>query len=252
MRNMHQWQELRPEELFAEQERSPIAYWACGPMEDHGLQNTLGVDPGKAYEICLRAAAQTGGIVFPLVPFAPAGAPPLSREEMRSRTRELFPPSLFVSVELCTQIYAELFENVAELGFRLCVAFGGHGPAASLLKAVAEELGGRIGDMEIFTCGSSTFISDVIREEAGDDPAPLSHGGKWETAMNMALNPEYVDVSRVRSIDDSPIPSQLKGRPSPHLSAIEASSVEFGELLLSTAASRLAGKVRELTAERTQ
>ena len=51
MRHMHKWQELRPEELLAEQERAPIAYWACGPMEDHGLQNALGVDPGKAYEI---------------------------------------------------------------------------------------------------------------------------------------------------------------------------------------------------------
>ena len=248
MRDMHKWQDLRPEEFFSEQGRSPIAYWACGPMEDHGLQNALGVDPCKGYEICLRAAAQTGGIVFPLVPFAPGGAPPLSREAMRSGERELFPPSLFVSVELCRQIYAELFENMAELGFRLCVAFGGHGPAASLLRVIAEEWGGRLGDMAIFTCGSSTFIRDIIKEQAGDDPGPLSHGGKWETAMNMALEPEHVDLSRVRAIDDSPIPSQLKGRASAHLSAIEASSVEFGELLLSTAASRLAAKVRELMA----
>ena len=248
MRNMHKWQELRPEEFFLEQQRAPIVYMACGPMEDHGLQNALGVDPGKAHEICLRAAAQTGGIVFPLVPFAPAGSPALSREQMRSGTRELFPPSLFVSVELCTQIYSELFENMAELGFRLCVAFGGHGPAARLLETLAEQLGGCMGDMEIFTCGSITFVSDVVKEAAGDDPSPLSHGGKWETAMNMALAPGYVDVSRVRSIDDSPIPSQLKGRSSAHLSAIEASSADFGELLLSTGASGLAAKVRELMA----
>jgi len=168
---------------------------------------------------------------------------------MRSGTRELFPPSLFVSVELCMQIYSELLENLADLGFRLCVAFGGHGPAASLLKELADNLGGRIDDMAIFTCGSGTFIRDEIKEDGGDDPSPLSHGGKWETAMNMALNADHVDLSRVRSIDDSPIPSQLKGRPSAHLSAIEASSVEFGELLLSTAASRLAAEVRELMAE---
>lgn len=246
MRNMHRWQELRPEEFFAEQQRASVAYWACGPMEDHGLQNALGVDPCKAYEICLRSAEDTGGIVFPLVPFAPAGAPALSREEMRSGERQLYPPSLFVSVELCRAIYTELFENLAELGFRLCVAFGGHGPAASLLRQIEEELGGRMGDMAIFTCGSATFVKDTIRAHAGDDPSPGAHGGRWETSMNMGLNPDYVYLSRVRSIDESPIPSQLKGRPDAHLASIEASSVEFGEELLQTAAQRLTARVREL------
>ncbi len=73
MRDLHCWEQLRPEEFYAEQSRAPVAYWACGPMEDHGLQNALGVDPGKASEICRRAARLTGGIVFPMVPFAPAG-----------------------------------------------------------------------------------------------------------------------------------------------------------------------------------
>lgn len=245
MRDMHKWEDLRPEEFLREQERAPVVYWACGPMEDHGLQNALGVDPCKAYEICLRAARETGGIVFPLVPFAPAGAPPLSREEMRSGTHELFPPSLFVSVELCQGVYMELFENMAALGFRVCVAFGGHGPAAGLLRKMADELGGRIGEMAIIACGSATFIKDLLEREAHGDPSPGGHGGKWETSMNMALDPDRVDLSRVRQIDSSPIPSQLKRRPPAHLKAIEASTVAFGEELLSTAAHRLAEAVRK-------
>ena len=245
-RNMHKWEDLRPEEFLAEQSRAPVVYWACGPMEDHGLQNALGIDPCKAYEICLRAAEKTGGIVFPLVPLAPAGAPPLSRAEMRSGSHELFPPSLFVSVELCRQAYEELFENMAELGFRVCAAFGGHGPAAGLLKKIAEELDGKLVDMQIFTCGSTTFTHDLILADGASDPSPCSHGGKWETSMNMALNTEYVDLSRVRDIEDSPIPSQLKGRAEGTLQAIEASSADFGERLIETAACRLAETVREL------
>ena len=244
MRNMHRWQELRPEEFLHEQERTSVVYWACGPMEDHGLQNALGIDPCKAYEICLRAAEETGGIVFPLVPFAPAGAPPLSREEMRSPERQLFPPSLFVSVELCRQIYMELFENMAEIGFRLCVAFGGHGPAAGLLKQMAKELDGKVGEMAILACGSTTFIQDLVRADGFG-----GHGGKWETAMNMALNPDYVDLSRVAHIDSSPIPSQLKGRSPDQLRAIEASTTDFGEQLLSTAAAGLAEAVRQKMAD---
>ena len=71
MRDLRKYEELFPEEFLAIQAKTPICYWACGPMEYHGLQNTLGIDPAKAYEICLRAASISGGIVFPLVPFAP-------------------------------------------------------------------------------------------------------------------------------------------------------------------------------------
>jgi len=245
MRDLHRWEQLRPEEFLAEQERAPVVYCAFGPMEDHGLQNALGVDPCKAYEICRRAAHISGGIVFPLVPFAPAGAPPLSREDMLSEKYPLFPPNLFVSVELCRSVAGELFERFAALGFRLCVGFGGHGPAAKLLKQMAEEADGRVNGMALLTCGSTTYTADIIRENGGDDPKPMSHGGKWETAMNMALNADYVDLSRIRDIDSSPIPSQLKGRTDAQLRGIEAATVEFGETLISTAAERLAAAASE-------
>lgn len=248
MRDLHCWEQLRPEEFYAEQSRAPVAYWACGPMEDHGLQNALGVDPGKASEICRRAARLTGGIVFPMVPFAPAGNPPLSREAMRSGKHPLYPPSLFVSVELCEQIYTELFENLAELGFRLCVAFGGHGPAALLLRRLAERLGGQLGGMKIHTCGSTTYLADLLPGLDPEDPSPGAHGGLWETAMNAALNPEFVDLTRVRHIDSSPIPSQLKGREERQWAAIERATPEIGERLLDTAARRLASEVEALLA----
>ena len=86
MRDKRKYEELFPEEFAEIMAKTPIAYWACGPMEYHGLQNTLGIDPCKAYEICLRAADLSGGVVFPMVPFAPGGAPPsLKREELRRR-----------------------------------------------------------------------------------------------------------------------------------------------------------------------
>ena len=55
MRRGHKWEEMLPEEFFEEFERTPIAYYACGAMEDHGLHNALGADCYIAYEICLRA-----------------------------------------------------------------------------------------------------------------------------------------------------------------------------------------------------
>jgi len=60
---MHKYEDLRPEEFKAELDRTPIVYWGCGLMEYHGLYNALGIDSGKAYEICVRAVAISGGIV---------------------------------------------------------------------------------------------------------------------------------------------------------------------------------------------
>jgi len=90
-RHPHKYEELLPEEFYEELKRAPIAYWGCGAMEEHGLHNPLGADAYVAYETCLRAAEISGGIVFPPVPFAPAGVPGFSRQELRSRTGSTCP-----------------------------------------------------------------------------------------------------------------------------------------------------------------
>ena len=73
----------------------------------------MATDLYAAYEICLRAAEISGGIVFPPVPFAPAAK--LSRAELRSGEKELFPPSLWASRELCREVYIELMESMADI-----------------------------------------------------------------------------------------------------------------------------------------
>jgi hypothetical protein len=97
----HRWEELLPEEFEDEFARAPIVYWPCGAVEEHGLQSSLGVDPLTAHEVCLRAVARSGGIVHPPIYLAPAGIPSLSRDDLRARTIELYPPSLWVSREAC-------------------------------------------------------------------------------------------------------------------------------------------------------
>ena len=57
---IHRWEALLPEDFPAEFDRAPIAYKACGAMEEHGLQCALGTDPYTAYEVCLRTADIVG------------------------------------------------------------------------------------------------------------------------------------------------------------------------------------------------
>jgi creatinine amidohydrolase/Fe(II)-dependent formamide hydrolase-like protein len=248
MRHPHRWEQLLPEEFYEEFRRAPIVYWACGAMEEHGLQNALGVDPLTAHEVCLRAAAISGGIVHPLVPLAPAYIPGLSREELRAQERELYPPSLWVSRELCEQAYTELLESMADLGFRVGLAVAGHYPADLLLRELAQGHGGKIGGMCFWGGGIFQLLEEVLPEEIHQEPELFGHGLMWETSCVMALNSGWVDLERVDRLKASPLPSQLKPAPDSHLARVKEASAAFGDRYLNAAAARLAQIGRELLA----
>jgi len=242
----HKYQELLPEEFYEELKRAPIAYWACGSMEEHGLHNPLGTDPEVGYETCRRAVEKSGGILFPIVPFAPAGFPGHSRAELRSGTKKLFPPSLWISREACKQVYVELLESMADLGFKACIAFCGHAPGDSLLQEIDKELNGRIGGMRFWGGGTVSILRDWLNEQAKKDPMILGHGTMWETSLVMAIRRDWVDLPRAARIPDSPLPSQLKNIPAAKLRAIADANPELGNRQLDLAAQRLATRATEL------
>jgi len=246
MRNMHKWEDLRPEEFYEEFDRKPIAYWACGAMEEHGLQNALGTDPFTGYEIGLRAVEKSGGIIFPVVPFAPAYFPGLTRQELRRQERPLYPPSLWVSRELCENIYVELMESMADLGFKVCIAIGGHAPADSLLQSIEKKLGGRIGQMRFWGGGTLRILREVLTEDIKKDPKMAGHGTMWETSLVMALQRDWVDVSRAKDIKTNPLPSQLKTCKDDVLAYIAKANPELGNRHLNIAAERLAKLADEM------
>ena len=239
----HRYEELLPEEFYAELERAPVAYFACGAMEEHGLHNPLGTDFVQCYEMALRAAEITGGIVFPPVPFAPAGIPGHTREELRSGTLQLFAPSLWISREACELLYTELLESLADLGFKVCMALGGHWPADLLLRDIDRKHGGEIRGMRFWGGGTVSLLEDNwLADLEACDPLAGGHGTLWETSLIMALRPEWVDLERFRRIDESPLPSQLKGGGERNARIAEA-SVEMGEEVLAAALKSLVAKV---------
>ena len=243
----HKYEDLLPEQFYEELQRAPIAYWGCGAMEEHGLQNALGTDLYVAYEICLRAAEISGGIVFPPVPFAPAYMPPgLSRAELRHPTKELFPPSLWTSGELCKQIYVELLESLADLGFKACIAFGGHAPADGLLQQIEKEFGGRVNDMKFWGGGTVSILRDHLQDEAKRDPLSTGHGTMWETSLVMAIRPDWVDLPRAQRIVENPLPSQLKKNPKEKLAYIAKANAEYGNREIKLAVERTAKLARDL------
>ena len=212
-RNMHKYEDLTPYEFEQEKARASIIYVSAGPIEYHEECNCLGLDTNKGYDWCLAAAEVTGGIVFPMLPIAPAGLKPfLSREELaqryswphhRDHYEEKFGslyPSVFFSREACRALYLELLEIFAlELQFKMCVFIGSHGPAGAMLKQIIEEetsaQSGRVGEfhgMRVLVAGSTDYNSDLISAFNKEHGIPAAyHGGLWEAALNAAIEPEY-------------------------------------------------------------
>lgn len=242
----HKYEELLPEQFYEELGRAPIAYWSCGAMEEHGLHNALGTDPLVAYEVCLRAVEISGGIVFPSVPFAPAGMPSFSRSQLRARTKELYAPSLWTSVELCKQIYVELLESLADLGFKACVACAGHWPAERLLEDIEKELGGRMGAMKFWGGGVLGLVRDWLQGEAKREPLAMGHGMMWETSLMMAIHPDWIDLTRAQRIKDGPLVSQLSNQPQPAIDHIAKANAEYGNRAITLAAQKAAELARSL------
>jgi len=215
-------------------------------MEEHGLHNALGVDPFHAYEVCLRAVRMTGGIVFPPVPFAPAGVPGYSRGQLRSGDYELYPPSLWVSRELCNKLYVELMESMADLGFKSCIAFGGHWPADLLLQEIEKNLHGRIGEMRFWGGGTIRILKDVLDKETEKDSLMGGHGMMWETSLVAAMRPDWVDLERASRIKSSLLHSQLQNADPERLEYIRKADPKLGERFINTAAERIAKIAKQM------
>jgi len=247
MQGTHRWEELLPEEFMAEFERAPVVYWATGAMEEHGLHNALGTDFIQCYEVCLRAAEITGGIVFPPVPLAPAGIPGYSREELRrAQPGETFPPSLWISREACELVYTELLESFADMGFRACLALGGHWPADLLLQGLHWKHEGRVGEMRFWGGGTVSLLGAFLDELIEADPLATGHGTQWETSLLMAVRPEWVNLSRLPYLETSPLPSQLRANPPEYYDHIRTANPELGQRILQAAVDSAVEKAQEM------
>ncbi len=206
----HAWEALFPAAFFEELARCPLAFFTAAPVEEHGAHNAMAVDMAPMYAVALAVAERTGGIVFPKVPFGEAGAPALTREQLRAPSRAGYPPSLMLSREACRQIYEEVFESMARIGFRGCVALGGHGPVITSLLTLAKERGGKIDGMQLLALHWPALLrpTPLFQEIARRCPRAMAHSGLIETVLMMHLRPEQVDLARVMDVLKTPNASQ--------------------------------------------
>jgi creatinine amidohydrolase len=224
------YERLRPAELRSLVDSTPLAYLPIGPLEFHGEHLPTGVDWFEAHGLCLRAAAQSGGVVLPPtylasgaldLPFTLSFAPRLVHATIRATLGQLF-----------------------LRGFRAVVVLTGHGPLDlnhMIKRACAEAEAEHPGLAAYGLCWIELNAARLTAPETGD-PSTGDHAARIETSWTLELEPELV---RLDLLEDDPEATHLGvyGR-NPRFTA----SRELGRSQIDAAASLLAERARGLVA----
>lgn len=200
-RHPHKMEDLFPDEFYAELKRCPIAYLASGGVENHGPHNALGMDGFTGYDVAVRAAEISGGLVYPPVWLGDCA---LDWNALQTTGQELYRPSVWHSRSFMLAFFDETFWNFERLGFRVCACVPGHAGNWLALEQYFKERGDRYGKMKIlhFRLWDNNFAFDFAREE-------LDHGGIWESSLISALRPGYCDPRRTQ-MDLGVFPPEVK------------------------------------------
>jgi creatinine amidohydrolase len=170
---------LRPHEIRAVLDQRSLVYLPLGTIEWHCEHLPVGLDALTAHGVCLRAAARTGGIVYPPLYYGTGGG------------HGRYPWT--VMMEDDAAIAAQLQRTLTRLqdfGVQRAVLFSGHFADEQLaLLATIEARWREVGDP------MKVMATSVNRAE-GADLGP-DHAGVFETTLLHALWPDRVDISRL-------------------------------------------------------
>ena len=203
-----QIQYLRPDEIRAELEQTPIAYLPLGLLEWHGPHLPYGVDAFNAEAVALAAADITGGLVLPTVYFGTERDRDPETLDNLGFDREAyivgmdFPanslPSMYAAEELFALVVRENLRLAAHMGFRVVMAVSGHGATNQImtLRRLAAEFN---------AAGALRVLVDIPFTVCRAGIIEVGHASRIETAIMLHLAPETVKLDAL-----PPLPQPLK------------------------------------------
>jgi len=209
-------------------ESRPVAYVPLGALEWHSEHQALGLDGIKAEAICERAAAKTGGVLFPVMYWG-------AFNTMR------FPFTFHFSKRAMKKQVRVTLRSLAAWGFRSIVLLSGHYPYAqiSMLRRECRRAARRYG---VGALGIPEPALAVDLGYLGD------HAAKWETSLLMAIEPELVDLSRLPedtgSLGERSVKYGITG-----ICPKKEADPELGQRTLDTIVERLAAAARRMLQE---
>ena len=182
--NWGRYEQMRPDQIEAIFEHSPIAYLPWGASEYHGVHNPIGLDSIKAYGMSVDLAKEVGGIVLPVI-------------HQASSTIKTYPGvhfkrhSLEFSEELIRMMCTEYFEQLVDEGFKIIVLLTGHcgEPHFEILKSVAKIFNEKYPDRYFWTLAEFEVLSEEM--------LVANHSAIGETALQLYYAPEMVALDKL-------------------------------------------------------
>jgi creatinine amidohydrolase len=234
---------MRPDELEAVLEATPIAYVPMGTYEHHGWHLPVCFDGIKAHALCELAASRTGGAVLPTFFYGTGGGHVGYKWTV-----------MLDEARICPVIEATL-DHLARQGFRVVVVLTGHYPQeqVDMVHRLAAEAEARNPGVRFV----GLTEPEVTTAEPGD-PMAGDHAAKYETSIALALDPSWVrldalvagrDPARV-ALRGTPLLDRPSHDPAHPLYAIGGqdprvhASRELGEKLVGEIVTRLVALVR--------
>lgn len=182
--------DLRPDELQAIVDESPVVYWPLGSIEHHGWHLPVGFDCLRPERQCLAMVKRTGGLLLPPMWWGGGGG------------HAAFKWTFYQPMDAAEAIFETTIRKLISFGFTCIIPLSGHGPWSYIFDNVLPRVAREYPDVFIYGAPGS--------EPCPPDPAPApgpslapedvpggDHAARWETAMGLALLPELMDMAAV-------------------------------------------------------
>ena len=179
---------LRPAQVKALRERTPIAYVVAGSLEWHGLQNPLGTDSLKAHAVCCEAALKYGGVVLPPFYQGLLGYENWGPQDWGGYTLSFNEP------EMLDAAFLGVARALVYGGWKVLVGVTGHDVAEQ------RDALGRAIEQATAEKDAVGFAVMECEMHVPDEDIPVSgdHAGAWETSCMMYAYPDKVDLDTLR------------------------------------------------------
>jgi creatinine amidohydrolase len=180
---------LLPWQLRKRVSQRPVAYIPLGTIEWHCEHLPVGLDALTAHGICTRAALRDGGIVFPPLYYGTGG----------DHGHYPFTIMMDDDLEIATLI-GKTLKRLRDFGIKLAVLFSGHFADSQLamIDRIAKVWNEKDNGMKVY----ATAVNRIEGPALSPD-----HAGVFETTLLSGLWPELVQVDRLPSLKDAPLPA---------------------------------------------
>ena len=179
---------LLPHEIADALAKRSVVYLPLGSIEYHSRHLPVGLDGLNAHGVCIRAAARTGGIVFPALYYGVGGG------------HTSYPWTIMAnSGPPLSDLLEETLRRLASFEVKVAVLFTGHFSDEQL--ALIDELADR---WNASRPSPKALALSVNRTDARTTP---DHAGIFETTLLSSMWPDRVQLDRLPSLSEVPADS---------------------------------------------